>query len=100
MGCACQSEACKSCDMLQQVIKAKDDVIDSLRMQIANLTRLPNVYPALPQPYIPTPNTWEDTWYSRCPCNPANGGSGICGCVRPGQVTFTSQNLEGARPLS
>jgi hypothetical protein len=85
--------SCDSCKLMQEVIKAKDDVIESLRQQIANLNMLPNVYPKLPQPYIPIPNTWENDWYSRCPCNPANGGSGICGCVRPGQVTYSGVTL-------
>ena len=27
-------------------------------------------------------------WVMNCPCNPANGGSGMCGCVNPYQGTY------------
>lgn len=35
-------------------------------------------------PNINTPN-WDlaQDYLSRCPCNPANGGSGVCNCVNP-----------------
>lgn len=32
----------------------------------------------------PTPS--GPTFYDRCPCNPANGGSGVCGCIRGSQT--------------
>ena len=27
-------------------------------------------------------------WYDKCPCNPKNGGSGICGCVNQFSTTI------------
>lgn len=37
---------------------------------------------------IPTPYDYKsDLVYSDvCPCNPKNGGSGICGCIMPNQI--------------
>jgi hypothetical protein len=36
-------------------------------------------------------------YIARCPCNPANGGSGICGCVIPGDGVWCNQ-LTAALP--
>ena len=36
----------------------------------------------LGQPRIPLPRSEFDP--SNCPCNPARGGSGICGCIMAG----------------
>lgn len=66
--------------------------------------------PIYPQPYTPPsyppqyPQTYPnpmDKWAQdemqrrmeiadRCPCNPKNGGSGICGCVLTGPVIYCS----------
>lgn len=32
-------------------------------------------------------------WIANCPCNPVNGGSGICGCVNPYAGTYCDINM-------
>lgn len=42
-----------------------------------------------PQPYAPG-WSWSGTTtshFDRCPCNPKNGGSGVCGCILNASTT-------------
>jgi len=32
-------------------------------------------------------------YIARCGCNPLNGGSGVCGCVPPSDITWSSGTL-------
>ena len=54
--------------------KAKDAVIAELMKLVQRGTGS--------TPYQPYQNVPIDRSYAdRCPCNPANGGSGVCGCI-------------------
>lgn len=63
------------------------------------LNKLENILEEMKQPYIPeTINlpyiqiTTPDSYYENCGCNPKNGGSGVCGCVRPTPY-YNSENV-------
>ena len=69
--------------------------------QLPNLPQLPYIPQQIPSnPPLPFPQPlidWRQKWANdemnrrmqiaaRCSCNPANGGSGVCGCVLTGPV--------------
>lgn len=64
--------ACKSCEIKDEIIRALQEALSvSLRLN-------PSI----------TPYSYGSFDPSKCPCNPALGGSGVCGCIMGGiQVT-------------
>ena len=70
--------------------KAKDAVIAELMKLVQGNGRVfVNTSCLCGQPGMYCPvhtasNTAGKNYADRCPCNPANGGSGVCGCINGG----------------
>jgi hypothetical protein len=71
----------------------------------------PYTPPSYPPQYPPSYPNPMDQWAQdemkrraeiadRCPCNPKNGGSGICGCTLTGPVIYCSANPVGSVTMS
>jgi len=44
---------------------------------------------------VDPPPAPRSTYFDRCPCNPANGGNGMCGCVLGGpSITCSSSTAQ------
>lgn len=101
---ACPAKTCDACPVREALIKR---ALEDTARHIAQ--HPPFVLPegwdkALPRPQVipdihicpstvwltafpASPQQIQD-WYDRCPCNPKNGGSGACGCVKPWETSM------------
>jgi len=100
------SEKTRKETIIDRLIENKDITIEEGDMLLEKeLVFIPNtpLLPQIPQPYYPQPLypmpqiSPQQKWINdeldrradfarRCPCNPANGGSGVCGCVNVGPI--------------
>ncbi len=46
--------------------------------------------PIVTHPPFPLDSLSNANYFERCPCNPKNGGSGVCGCTLNNPVTYTT----------
>jgi len=78
-------------DALRVVMSLETIELEKKIMKVIDLYEEDNSEPT-PNPFIPTPGFRVDIpiqhgepdevpYGTICPCNPANGGSGLCGCV-------------------
>lgn len=100
-------------ETLKQLIEVEFDRCETISQFKSEVFRLIDLYEKDKQPFTPTPGFIIDplykpwnieegkpiqsgfkidygTYYDKCPCNPKNGGSGVCGCVMGDRTTCKS----------
>lgn len=64
----------------------KDEKKETEGFELCNCPACKGTY-IISSPFSISPNT---DFYETCPCNPKNGGSGICNCILSGSVVTYS----------
>lgn len=74
-----------------------ENQIENLRATLREINQNKVLSPV--NPFLPSSNNEDDLvpYFTICPCNPANGGNGICGCVMGNKLvkrnTIKSSNI-------
>jgi hypothetical protein len=97
----------KTCDDISQnnyglttdaVAQIRDEIFNLIDLYEEDREHIPNENFKLNTGYITEPD--QVPYGSICPCNPANGGSGICGCVMGNKMVPNPKKYPGSLTTS
>jgi hypothetical protein len=74
----------------------KVSTISEFKSEVMRLIDLFEMEHKNSSPWISSPNEPEEVMYAHiCPCNPKNGGSGVCGCMMSNKMVKNPKKYGG-----